>query len=118
MATITLHQKRINDISGTYIVENTLLNEVGIPKELFALDSTTGIFNHVVNVAEITELPIVDTPDYDFYRSETINRTFTDVAGAISFAADLKRRVDLLIEEYTAEAALFPGEEDTDFPLA
>jgi len=117
MATITLHQIRTNEPDGTYKVVNTLSNAVGIPVELFVLDSTTAAFNHVANVGELTNLPITDTSGFSFYRSLTTTKIYQDIAGAIAFAEDLKRRVDLLIEENTAEAVLFPGEEDTNFPL-
>jgi GTPase SAR1 family protein len=118
MATITLHQTRTNELDGTYKVVNTLLNNVGIPVELFVLDSTTAAFSHVANVFEITELPTEDTIGYPKYRSATTTEIFTNVGEAVVFAGDLKRRIDLLIEEYTTEVDAFPGEEDTDFPLA
>ena len=117
MATITLEQTRTNEPDGTYKVASTLKNESGIPSELFAMQSTTGEFDHVVTVGEISFLPTTDTPPASFYRVNTFERSFDDVATAISFAEGLKRRVDLLIDEYTAEAAAFAGNEDTDFPL-
>lgn len=117
MATITLEQTRTNEPGGTYKVVNLLKNAVGIPNELFALKSTSAEFSHVVNVGEIELLPLLDTPPAEFYRVDTVTKEYPNIASAISFAEGLKRRVDILIEEYTAEAAAFPGGEDTDFPL-
>lgn len=117
MATITLNQVRTNEVDNTYKVVNTLKNEVDIPKELFALQTTTGAFSHVVNVGEISTLPLVDTVGYSFYRSEVAEKSYPDVAGAIAFAEDLKRRVDILLNEYTPEVAAFEGTEDTNYPL-
>ena len=116
-ASITLHQIRTNDPEGTYTVENTLSNAVGIPTELFVLDNVTGNFNHVANVFELTSLPVTETVGFSFYRSLTTTKSFTNVDTAIGFAEDLKRRVDLLVAEYTEEVDAFPGEEDTNFPL-
>ena len=116
-ASITLHQRRTNDPEGTYTVENTLSNADGIPAELFVLDSVTGNFNHVANVFELTTLPTSETPDSPFHRALATTVVFDNVDAAIGFAADLKRRVDLLLNEYTEEVDAFPGEEDTNFPL-
>jgi len=117
MATITLSQTRTNEPDGTYKVVNTLNNEVGIPKELFVVKNNGGEFSHVANVFELTTLPILEDPTYSFYRVFTITRIFADVASAVAFAGDLKRRIDILLVEYTDEAAVFPGMEDTDYPL-
>ena len=116
MATITLEQTRTNEIDGTYKIHNLLKNESGIPSELFALTSTVAEFSHVVNVGEVSNLPVTDTPPTAFYRVNEFERSFDNVASAISFAEGLKRRVDTLIDEYTAEAAAFAGSEDTSYP--
>lgn len=116
MATITLEQTRTNELDGTYKIVNLLKNEVGIPPELFALASTTAEFSHVVNVGEIYNLPTTDTPPNSFYRVSTFSKSFDNVASAIEFAEGLKRRVDIIINEYTAEAAAFAGSEDTSYP--
>jgi len=117
MATITLSQTRTNEPDGTYKVVNTLHTEVGIPKELFVVKNNGGEFSHVANVFELTTLPILEDPSFSFYRVFTITKIFTDVASAVAFAGGLKRRVDILLTEYTNEAAAFPGTEDTGYPL-
>ena len=117
MATIVLSQTRTNETDGTYKIVSTLKTNVGIPLELFAMKPNTGEYDHVVNVGEITNLPTTDTVGFSFYRVATFSKVFTDVASAITFASELKRRIDLIINEYTTEASTFPGEEDTSFPL-
>lgn len=117
MATIVLTQTRTNETDGTYKIVNTLKTNVGIPLELFAMKQNTGEYDHVVNVGEITNLPTTDTIGHAFYRVSTFTKSFTDVASAVAFASELKRRIDLIINEYTTDASAFPGGEDTSFPL-
>lgn len=118
MASIVLTQTRTNEANGTYKVVNLLKTNVGIPLELFAVKQNTGAYDHVVNVGEITTLPTTDTAGYSFYRVSTTTTTFNDVATAAKFGSEVKRRLDVLLKEYTADASGFPGTEDTSFPLA
>lgn len=117
MATLTLHQTRTNEPNGTYKVVNEITVANGIPPEIFVLKSTTAEFSHVANVGEIENLPASDTPPTPMYRSSICEKIYPDVASAISFAQGLKNRVEILIQEYTAEAAAFAGSEDTNYPL-
>jgi hypothetical protein len=117
MATLTLNQVRTNEPDGTYKVVSTVTNADAIPSEIFALASISGEFSHVCNVGELDIYPTTDTPPTSFFRVNTFEKSFTDVATAVRFAAGLKNRVDLLVNEYTTEAAAFAGSEDTDFPL-
>ena len=117
MATLTLTQTRTNEPSGVYRVVNTITNAVGIPPEILVVDNDTVAFNHVANVWELDVLPTTQTVGSSFYRVATHTRDFDDVAAAVSFAGDLKRRVDVLIDEYTIEADAFAGSEDTNYPL-
>ena len=116
-ATLTLHQERTNEPDGTYKIVNTVLDSVGIPPEVFVMDKDTGAFNHVANVFEFTTLSTDPVTSPLAYRDSVAEAVYFDVATAIAFAEDIKRRVDLLIEEYTPEVEAFQGEEDIDFPL-
>ncbi len=116
-ATLTLHQARTNEPDGTYKIVNEITASEGIPPEVFVLDKDTGAFNHVANVFEFTTLTTDPINSPMAYRAAIAEATYSDVSTAIAFAENIKRRIDILLDEYTPEAEAFQGEEATEFPL-
>ena len=116
MATVTLHQKRTNEPDGTFKVVSTIQESNGIQKEMFVKEKETGAFSHVANVFELA-LPKTDGPTPEMYVEDICEKSFTEVATAIAFVEELKRRVTLLCDEYTEEADSFVGEDETALPV-
>jgi len=83
-----------------YCVQVEALNSSGIEKEVFVFDTTQGLFEHVASVYDMLHLPPsqgqATAQDVNYYRSNTLSRSFITSKAAVDLIADIKRRLNML----------------------
>ena len=115
-ASLTLTQTRTNELTG-FKVANVITDEIDIPKELFVYHQGDDVFSHVATLFDLA-LPIVNDPQYDFYRQDNATKEYDNATTALDFANYIKSRVDTLVKEYNeGDLVDFPGVFVTGIPI-
>jgi len=110
-ATITLYQERTN-IEGGHRIYSHVTESTLIPPELFLFKEIDDTFSHVASVEDLA-YPTTPTVGIGYYRLAEVTQDFSDVGQAIDFAADIKRRLQLVATAYTEDVDSFDGSETT-----
>lgn len=116
MATVTLHQVRTNEGPAGYKIVSTVTAATGMDKEIFVFNSASDEFDHVAVPLDFY-WPITKDILKAYYRKDSCEKSFMDVNLALDFVAMIKNRVNVLTTQMTAEAATFPGDDTTNYPL-
>ena len=115
-ASLTLTQTRTNELTG-FKDENVITAAVDIPKELFVYHQGDDVFSHVATLFDLA-LPIVNDPQYDFYRQDNATKEFDNATTALDFSNYIKDRVDTLVKDYNeGDLVDFPGVFVANIPL-
>lgn len=108
-ATIELFQERTN-VEGGHQIVTRVTDSTLVPMEVFVFKQSDDSFQYVAAVTDFV-YPVANDPEWTNYRQSEVTITFEDIGTALNFAADVKRRVQALVEAYTQDVDDFEGSE-------
>lgn len=117
MAFVDIDQRRLVVTDETpavlYRVQTSVARAVGIDAELFVYSVLGQSFQHVASLYDAKKWPATYADavsrGLDFYRAAAVELTFEDPAEAQAAALDLRRRLGLVVADWNAQPADFPG---------
>lgn len=102
---------------STYEVHFSVDQSGAIPRELFLFDTSTDAFISVALVPDIESWPATKEEavlrELDYYRAATMVRTFTVKEKAATFAADVRRRLNAVTQDYAGQVGIVFGGQQT-----